>query len=187
MRNRVSLFKQYPHESGVSSAARIFSAAAAILVLTASWPSRGALCAAQDVQPPGTPAPSLARLFTPRQAPDGAYTVTVLTEGIDAALASVKRALAPDAVAGDPPGSWQVQSLDPLEAFGNAGTYDRSKVARLYAGRRVSVVRGPVERNGRVVAAVTLFSPYPDAALSRLENGTMVILLRTAARPNAGR
>jgi len=180
MRNRVSSFKQYPWKSGVSSAAQILAAAATLLVLTASWPWRGNLSAAQDIQPPGTPAPSLARLFTPRQAPDGAYTVTVLTEGIEGALANVKRVLAPDAVAGNPPGSWQVQSLDPLEAFGTAGTYDRSKVARLYAGRRVSVVRGPVERNGRVRAAVTLISPHPDATLSRLEKGTLVIVIRVA-------
>ena len=129
----------------------------------------------QNLEPPGTPAPALARLFTPLQAPVGVYTVTILPEGIEAALGLVKTALAPDAAAGNPPGSWQVQSLDPLEAFGTAGVYDRSKVARLFNGRRVSVVRGPVERGGRVVAAVTLLSPYPDATLSRLEKGTMVI------------
>ncbi len=129
----------------------------------------------QNLEPPGTPAPALARLFTPLQAPAGTYIVTVLTEGIEAALPMVKTALAPEASAGNPPGSWQVQSLDPLEAFGTAGVYDRSKVARLYTGRRVSVVRGPVERGGKVVAAVTLISPYPDATLSRLEKGTIVI------------
>jgi len=133
------------------------------------------VAAGQNVDPPGTPAPALARLFTPLQAPAEAYTVTVLTDGIEAALARVKKALAPNAAAGDPPGSWQVQQMDPLEAFGTAGAYDRSKVARLYTGRRVSVVRGPVERGGKVVAAVTLISPYPDPALSRLEPGTLVI------------
>jgi hypothetical protein len=132
----------------------------------------------QGVEPPGTPAPSLARLFTPRQAPAGAYAVTVLKAGIDDALRLVKKALAPGTKAGDPAGAWQVQQLDPLEAFGTAGTYDRSEVARLYVGRRVSVARGPVEQGGKVVAAVTLFSPYPDASLSRLEPGTLVIVLR---------
>jgi hypothetical protein len=134
----------------------------------------------QIVEPPGAPAPALARLFTPLQAPTGAYRVTVLAEGMSGALEQVKKALAPDAPAGGPAGSWQVQSLDPLEAFGTAGVYDRSKVARLYTGRRVSVVRGPVERGGQVVAAVTLISPYPDATLSRLEKGTLVIVLRVA-------
>jgi hypothetical protein len=134
----------------------------------------------QNLELPGTPAPALARLFTPLQAPIGAYTVTVLAEGIDAALARVKQALAPIASAGNPEGSWQMQQLDPLEAFGTAGIYDRSQVARLCIGRRVSVVRGPVERGGKVVAAVTLISPYPDATLSRLEKGTLVIALRTA-------
>jgi hypothetical protein len=106
--------------------------------------------------------------------------VTVLTDGIDAALERVKQALAPDGSAGRAPGSWQVLQMDPLEAFGTAGAYDRSKLARLYTGRRVSVVRGPVERAGEVVAAVTLFSPYPDATLSRLEKGTLVIVIRVA-------
>ncbi len=180
MRNRVSSLKHYPREGGLSSAARILAAAVALLALTAGWSWQGNVRAAQDIEPPGTPAPSLARLFTPLQAPEGAYAVTVLAEGIDAALANVKRALAPAAVAGGPPESWRVQSLDPLEAFGTAGVYDRSKVARLYAGRRVSAVRGPVERAGKVVAAVTLISPYPDATLSRLEQGTIVIVLRLA-------
>jgi hypothetical protein len=153
---------------------------AALLAFSSAAPATLAAGQAQDLQPPGTPAPALARLFTPLQAPVGAYTVTVLADGIDAALARVKQALAPGASAANPAGSWQVQQLDPLEAFGTAGTYDRSKVARLYAGRRVSVVRGPVERGGKVVAAVTLISPYPDATLSRVEKGTLVIILRTA-------
>lgn len=106
----------------------------------------------------------------------------MLEGGIDEALHTVKNALAPDAKPGQPAGSWQVQQLDPLEAFGTAGIYDRSKVARLYVGRRASVVRGPVEHGGRVVAAVTLVSPYPDATLSRLEPGTLAILIRTAGR-----
>ena len=44
----------------------------------------------------------------------------------------------------------------------------------------MSVVRGPVEHGGKVVAAVTLISPYPDATLSRLEKGTLVITVNVA-------
>jgi len=134
------------------------------------------------VTPPGAPAPALARLFTPLQAPSDAYVVTVLPQGIEAALATVKSTLASAAVAGNPEGSWQVREASPLEAFGTAGTYDRGKVARLYGGRRVALVRGPVERDGRVVAGVTLISPYPDATLSRLEPGTMLIFVRVDGR-----
>jgi hypothetical protein len=177
MRNGVSSHKQYAPRPRLSSVSSVFALVAALLIISSAAPATVAAHPDQDLQPPGTPVPALARLFTPRQAPVGAYTVTVLADGIDAALARVKTALAPDATAGSPPGSWQVQQLDPLEAFGTAGTYDRSKVARLYTGRRVSVVRGPVERGGKVVAAVTLISPYPDATLSRLEKGTLAIIL----------
>jgi hypothetical protein len=180
MRNTVSLFKQYPPGEDVSSTWRPFAVLAALLVSTSIPPGLGIQAAGQPV--PGTSAPALARLFTPRQAPEGVYGVTVLDGGIDEALRTVKNALAPDAKPGQPAGSWQVQHLDPLEAFGTTGIYDRSKVARLYVGRRASVVRGPVEHGGKVVAAVTLISPYPDATLSRLEAGTMVIMLKLAGR-----
>jgi hypothetical protein len=180
MRNGVSFLKQYPRRPRLSRTCRAIALFAAVLVSTSARPGDAAAGKGQNLKPPGTPAPALARLFTPLQAPAGTYTVTVLTETIDAALARVKEALAPEASAGSPPGSWQVQSLDPLDAFGTAGVYDRSKVARLYTGRRLSVVRGPVERGGKVVAAITLISPYPDATLSRLEKGTLVIVIRPA-------
>jgi hypothetical protein len=181
MRNGVSLSKQYPPKPRLSSISSVFAlVAAALLALSPAEPATAAAGQAQDIEPPGTPAPALARLFTPLQAPIWTYAVRVVADGIDAALARVKNALAPDASAGNPPGSWQVQQSDPLEAFGTVGTYDRSKVARLYTGRRVSIVRGPVARGGKIVAAVTLISPYPDATLSRLEKGTLVILVRLA-------
>ncbi|HEX7487143.1 MAG TPA: hypothetical protein VF332_13400 [Vicinamibacterales bacterium] len=152
---------------------------AAVLILAAIEPwHRANAAAGAEVRLPGAAAPQLGRIFTPRHVPDGAYDVKVLKEGIEGAMRLVMEALAPEARPGEPSGTWQVQHLDPLEAFGTAGVYDRSKVARLYAGRRVSVVRGPVERDGRVVAAVTLISPYPDPTLSRLEPGTLAIMLR---------
>jgi hypothetical protein len=175
MRNRVSSNKQYCQEQHVSSRWRPLAFAAAIGVLASALPGAAA---GQDFQPPGAPAPSLARIFTPRQAPHGAYLVSTVTDGIEGALRTVKAALSPGSPEGEPAGSWQVQQLDPLEAFGTTAIYDRSKVAQLYAGRRVSVVRGPIERSGRVVGATTLISPYPDSSLSRLETGTMVIVLR---------
>jgi len=163
----------------MSSRWRVVAGVAALLVLTAAVPWSGAAAeAGQAIQVPGTPAPELAKLFTPLQVPEGTYQVTVLKEGIDGAVRLVKGALAPGTRPAETPGAWQVQELDPLEAFGTAGPYDRSRVARLYAGRRASVARGPVEREGRVVAAVTLISPRPDSTLSHLEKGTLVILLR---------
>ena len=70
----------------------------------------------------------------------------------------------------------EIEALEPLEAFGGAGAYNRFAVARLYGGIRVRVVRG-----WRVSAdrfeSVTLLSPYPDAAFRHLNPGTMTITL----------
>lgn len=167
MRNVVSLLKQYP----LAVALSILIGASAAPAAVGPEP--------QDVRPPGTRAPQLARLFVPQHVPEGTYTVTVLSAGIEAASALVREAVAAGARPGDPAGSWEVHLVEPLEAFGTGSRYDRSKLARLYTGRPVSVVRGPVERDRRVVAAVTLLSPYPDATISRLNEGTLVILMRT--------
>jgi hypothetical protein len=179
MWNAVSFFKHYRRIGGVSSMGRALPCLAAGLVLVGLLAWLGAdAAAAEDVRLPGVPSPEMAKLFTPRHARIGTYQVTLLTDGIGGAVRLVKVAIAPDAGPDDPAGAWRVQQLDPLEAFGTAGVYDRSRLARLYAGRRVSIVRGPVERHGAVVAAVTLISPHPDATLSRLEPGTLAILLR---------
>ena len=64
--------------------------------------------------------------------------------------------------------------LEPLEAFGAAGPYDRAALARLYAGRRVRVARGWIERDDRF-ESITLLSPYPGRdADSPVRPGTMV-------------
>jgi hypothetical protein len=150
-----------------------------VALTTAAAPCElGALTGA-EVSLPGAPAPALARLFTPSHVPDGTYQVTVLKEGVEDSLDRVRQALPAGNRLGTPPGAWQAEMLDPLDAFGRAGIFDRARLAQLYWGRKVSVVRGPIERDGRVVGALTLFSPYPDAALTRLEPGTLAILLRT--------
>lgn len=124
----------------------------------------------------GRPSVALAKLFTPRHAPPGTYEVVLLDEPIDRARARVEaEALA--GAGGRPPGASPVLEMDPLMAFGDAGTYEKTRVARLYTGRKAKVVRIPVERDGRTLAAVTLVSPYPDPALSRLVEGTMAIVV----------
>jgi hypothetical protein len=72
------------------------------------------------------------------------------------------------------PIDWKMETLDPLDAFGAAGAYDRSAVARLYGGRRAIVARGWLQENGRF-EALTLISPHPDAALRALNPGTLII------------
>jgi hypothetical protein len=182
MRNSVSFYKHYRPETGLSSGWR--KAAGVFVAWAALGCAAGAAVAGAEVDfhAPGVPSPALARLFAPLHAPEGAYEVLVIQETLERARASVL-ALAEEGSPADrtvkPP---PVLELDPLQAFGEAGTYPRTTVARLYAGRRARVVRMPVTRGGRTVAAVTLVSPYPDATLSRLVEGTMVIVLRTGTR-----
>ncbi len=72
----------------------------------------------------------------------------------------------------------EAQAVVPAEAFGQSGGYNRWKLALLYGGKRAKVARMPQVENGRVVEAWTLISPYPDAKLERLEQGTLLIVLR---------
>lgn len=67
-----------------------------------------------------------------------------------------------------------VETGDPLDALGTAGTYDRSLVARLYGGRRARVAHGWMAGDHGVVS-ITLISPYPDRTLTVLVSGTLVI------------
>jgi hypothetical protein len=119
---------------------------------------------------------ALTRLFTPAGLPEGTYRVYVSTTPIETLLAALRmRAPAPAA------GSWRVTPMEPLKAFGSTGPYDPFRLTRTYGSLRPQVARGPIERNGTIVAALTLISPYPDITLSRLVSGTLVIVLRMPA------
>jgi hypothetical protein len=182
MRNTVSFYKHYRPRPGLSSG-QLKAAGLLVAWVALGWVGGVGIAGAEaDFHPPGVPSPALARLFTPRHAPEGAFEVLVIRENLEAARASLLAAAVEGGAevrAADPP---PVLELDPLEAFGEAGTYPRTTVARLYAGRRARVVRVPVTRGGRTVAAVTLVSPYPDPTLSRLVEGTMAIVLRLDSR-----
>ena len=102
--------------------------------------------------------PTFARLFTPSRPVLGRYEVCT-----DA------RPLADIA-----PSDWTIEALEAADAFGGAGTYDHAALARLYGGRRPRVARGWTETADRF-EAVTLISPYPNAAVTTLEPGTLII------------
>jgi hypothetical protein len=108
--------------------------------------------------------PALTALFTPLHPILGRYEVCTTADPLDRVAAP-----APDA-----PHYGPSEMLEPLEAFGEAGPYDRAALARLYAGTRVRVARGWIERGDRF-ESITLVSPHPDATLTRLSPGTMVI------------
>jgi hypothetical protein len=130
------------------------------------------LMATAAATPLGTPDPALTRLFTPLAVPHGTYVVYASAETIEA-LTSRLRALDPSPA----PGAWQATRPEAHGAFGQEGLYDRTRLARLFNGQRVTVVRGSLMREGRRLA-YTLVSPYPDATLSRIVEGTMVIEFR---------
>jgi hypothetical protein len=117
-----------------------------ILLAAAAVPAHG--------QPPEyTCDPELTRLFSPGQPSLGRYEVCTTAEPIP---------------------ENRGEALEALDAFGAAGTYRRSALARLYGGRRVRVERRWAESAGRFVS-VTRLSPHPDASLSRLISGTLEI------------
>jgi hypothetical protein len=120
-------------------------------------------------------------LFTPSHPVGGTYRVCTIAEPIEALR---ERAFDPTSGpdAGQTRGAARyaaMQMLVPLDVFGEAGSASRSALARVYGGRRVKTVRGWVARGG-AYAAITLLSPYPDASLTFLKFGTLVIVWRPA-------
>src|SRR5438552_16437453 len=97
--------------------------------------------------------PALTARFTPPRPALGRYAVCTTTDSLEAVAAG----------AGGPRYT-PSELVDPLDAFGAAGPYDRSALARLYGGTRVRVARGWIDNADRF-ESITLLSPYPDATL----------------------
>jgi hypothetical protein len=100
--------------------------------------------------------PALIPLFTPPHPRLGRYEVCTSIDPIRAVNGGA------------------IETLEALDAFGDAGTYDRPKLARLYGGTRVQVARGWTNTGGHF-ESITRLSPYPDATLTRLLPGTLEI------------
>jgi hypothetical protein len=115
------------------------------------------LTAAAVAPPPAqcTSNPALAALFTPVRPELGRY----------------------EACTADAPLDGDADALEALDAFGSAGTYDRARLQRLFGGQRVRVRRSWTATADEFVA-LTQLSPYPDAALTRLNPGTLEIRWR---------
>ena len=117
----------------------------------------------------GVPDAALTRLFTPIAAPAGEYVVYRSDRPIDAVAAELK-ALDPDPA----PGAWQPLRPEAHDAFGQEGPYDRARLARVFRGKRVTLIRGSLTQ-GPLRVAYTLLSPYPAPSLDTIVAGTMVI------------
>ncbi len=118
-------------------------------------------------------APEYVRLFAPVRAHTSAYHAYV--SPLD--LPTVLRQLEGHPALLRPPGAWIPSALLPSDAFGQTGSYDRLRMAKLYGARRAMVARGPRAEGERPTQAWTLISPYPDGNLARLEPGTLLIVL----------
>ena len=119
----------------------------------------------------GRASPALTRLFTPQTVPPGTYQVFVSEAPIEdlvKALAAADRSRSR--------GEWDVQRPEGAGAFGILGTANRSRLARLFRGARVDLARGSIQEGSRAVA-YTLISPYPDASLSAVRKGTLIVRL----------
>jgi hypothetical protein len=114
---------------------------------------------------------TLTRLFTPGDAPVGAYEVWRSDESIES-LAGRLRGLDPAPLAD----AWKVQRGEPGTVF-TEGPYNKGRLARLYVGQRLSVARGALT-TPKGVLAFTLVAPWPDATLRALRPGTLVIVVR---------
>jgi hypothetical protein len=163
------------------SLAAVCSSFTVALVALFCWLSTCAIATAQSECPPLAHAGSrafscrfdatLTRMFTPRTVPSGTYRVYVTDARIENVVAQFRAVASSSNVEG----AWVVHVMDPLDAYGDSGLYDRARVARLYVGVRAQVARGPVIEHGRTVASITLVSPYPNASLTALERGTLII------------
>lgn len=120
-------------------------------------------------------APEFITLFAPPVHRD-AYSAAVSSASLDQVL----RDLDADAALVRAPGAWTPRRQAPGDAFGRGGRYDRWRLARLYGARQPHVARGARLQDGRVAESWTLVSPYPAADFSRLEPGTLRIVLRIA-------
>ena len=139
--------------------------AIALIILAALGPAKS-----PEAAPSCDASPALRALFTPKRPIAGRYDACTARASIDTlaartgerGLPGVRRRLGP------------IEAVDPLDAFGTAGPYDRSAVARLFGGRRARVAHG-WSWEGAVLTSVTLVSPYPDPTLTTLMPGTLVI------------
>jgi hypothetical protein len=104
--------------------------------------------------------PKLAALYAPPRPQLGRYEVCIAAAPLDQVA--------------NP--AWPREQMAPLDALGAAGAYDRAAVARLYGALRPVVARGWIRRGGEL-ESVTLISPIPDSAATRLEPGTLIIRL----------
>jgi hypothetical protein len=145
-----------------------------VIALLLSGMAAGQGGSVRGVGAPWREAPDYLPLLAPAGIRQRAYSVYVSPRDLETTL----RQLDSDAALVRVPGAWQARPALPWDAFGQAGGYHRSALARVYGARQPRVARGARMEDGRVVESWTLISPYPDPALRQLETGTILVVLR---------
>src|SRR4051794_9408779 len=126
-----------------------------------------------QVCPPGD---RLRLMSTPASFPAGTFSVHRSAEPIGR-LAGLFKALDPAPAEG----AWRVEHAGVFDAFGAEGPYDKPRLALLFGGESPWVARGSLATaTGRL--ALTLISPYPNASLDSLREGTMVVVTKLPGR-----
>jgi hypothetical protein len=145
----------------------VLSASVALAATNAGGQAHGPVSIPAEIGPTDE---GLRLAFTPATFAAGSFAVHRSAEAI-ARLAARLRALDPAPA----PGAWQVERAGVFDAFGGEGPYEKARLARLFGGSSPAVARGTlVTTGGR--RAFTLIAPCPDASLSTLRQGTMVIV-----------
>ena len=102
--------------------------------------------------------PALAARFTPRRPLLGRYEVCTDPRPLEDVA----------------PAGWAVLALDPVDAFGAAGSYDRTALPAALR-RRPRPRRPRLDGHGGSIRVADLHLTVPNAALTALEPGTLVI------------
>lgn len=140
----------------------------------------GTVAGAQASGPSGPawhPAPAHLALLTPSRHRD-AYSAFASPEPLERALEDALASVPPGVAPLRGPGRWVSRRIAGADAFGTGSAYDRWQLVRLYGARGPRVARGAIVRDDGPVEMWTFVSPYPDAALGRLEAGTLLLVLR---------
>jgi hypothetical protein len=119
---------------------------------------------------PGRPEPVLLRLCAPHGPTRDAFEMRSFEDGVERVMRQVTEAVRPCTV-----GAWSSETLSPVDAVGPFGQADPWKLAELFGARQVTVRRAPLREGDRVTRSLTLISPYPDAGLTHILPGTLLI------------
>jgi hypothetical protein len=115
--------------------------------------------------------PAHVQLFAP-EAHRSQYRAFVSADPLPTVLERIRTSLHDESA-----GAWESEDLGPLDAFGPDGPYTPFDLARLYTAGPVHVARGP-HSSAHGFETWTLTSPYPDSSLTRLAEGTLLLVLR---------